>query len=110
MPPLRAAATAANAMSAASACPRVAVIGAGFAGLAAALELQRSGCCDVTVLEASRRPGGRASTLQLPSGTALELGAVSTLPWRRLRLSCQPNCTLASFLLRTMLTSLLALL
>jgi len=78
--PLRAAATAATAATAAmstSARPRVAVVGAGFAGLAAALALQRSGCCDVTVLEASGRPGGRASTMQLPSGPALEMGAVS---------------------------------
>lgn len=79
MAPLRTATVAAAAatMSAAPARRRVAIIGAGFAGLAAALELQRSGCCDVTVLEASSRPGGRASTMQLPSGTALEIGAVS---------------------------------
>lgn len=37
---------------------RVAVIGAGIAGLAAAWELQRSGGIDVTVLEAERRAGG----------------------------------------------------
>ena len=44
--------------------PRIAVVGAGFAGLAAALTLQRS--CDVVLLEGGARVGGRASTLQLP--------------------------------------------
>lgn len=38
--------------------PRVVVVGAGFAGLAAAFELARGGCA-VTVLEARNRIGGR---------------------------------------------------
>ncbi|WP_244899023.1 hydroxysqualene dehydroxylase HpnE [Chromobacterium violaceum] len=38
--------------------PRVAVVGAGWAGLAAAVEL--AGHADVTVYEAGREPGGRA--------------------------------------------------
>ena len=58
-----AAATAAAASS--TPRPRVAVIGAGYAGLAAALALQRSGACDVTVLEAGQRPGGRACTQRM---------------------------------------------
>ena len=40
---------------------RVAVVGAGIAGLAAAWELTRAGC-DVTVLESERRPGGMIVT------------------------------------------------
>ncbi len=43
------------------------VVGAGFAGLAAALELARAGVA-VTVLEASDRAGGRAQELVSPDG------------------------------------------
>ena len=39
--------------------PRVAVVGAGLAGLTAALELRERGIA-VTVLERATRPGGRA--------------------------------------------------
>lgn len=67
----------------------VAVVGAGFAGLAAAQTLRQRGVVDVIVLEASRRVGGRAHTIQLPrykhdnapgcptaeSGFSVELGA-----------------------------------
>jgi monoamine oxidase len=55
--------------------PRVVVIGAGFAGLAAAYELSRSGS-DVTVLEARNRIGGRVLTFRdlVPGGT-MEGGA-----------------------------------
>ncbi len=42
---------------------RVVVLGAGIAGLVAALELHRAGCT-VTVLEAQERPGGRCVTLR----------------------------------------------
>ena len=41
--------------------PRVGVIGAGLAGLAAALELKQAGC-DVTLFERSRLLGGRATS------------------------------------------------
>ena len=52
---------------------RILVIGAGVAGLSAARALQ-SGGCDVTVLEASDRLGGRTHTVQL-DGTSIDLGA-----------------------------------
>lgn len=74
--PSRAVATASAASAAAmagGAARRVAVIGAGFAGLAAALTLQRSGRCEVTVLEAGQRAGGRACTQQI-GDAAIELG------------------------------------
>lgn len=53
------------------------IIGAGLAGLVAAHELTRGGH-HVTVLEASRRPGGRVSTLRdpLPDGLYAETGAL----------------------------------
>jgi squalene-associated FAD-dependent desaturase len=58
---------------------RVAVIGAGYAGLAAAVALTRGGCA-VTVYEANRVPGGRARRVQyrgtpLDNGQHLLLGA-----------------------------------
>lgn len=55
--------------------PRVVVIGAGFAGLAAAYELSRAGA-DVTVLEARNRVGGRVLSFHdlVPGGT-MEGGA-----------------------------------
>ena len=53
-----------------SAPKRVAVIGAGLAGLSAAYELRRSGH-DVTVLEARARPGGRVHTLREPFSDGL---------------------------------------
>ncbi|MFA9440092.1 hydroxysqualene dehydroxylase HpnE [Uliginosibacterium sp. sgz301328] len=43
--------------------PRVAVVGAGYAGLTAAVELARAGCA-VTVFEASRTLGGRARVVE----------------------------------------------
>ncbi len=43
--------------------PRVAVVGAGYAGLAAAVALTRAGCA-VTVYEANRVPGGRARRVE----------------------------------------------
>lgn len=56
---------------------KIAVIGAGFAGLAAATRLARSGY-DVTVFEARQRPGGRvwSQTLQTATGeNVIERGA-----------------------------------
>src|SRR3954469_16971506 len=55
--------------------PRVVIIGAGLAGLAAAYELARAGA-DVTVLEARNRVGGRVvSFTDLVPGAAMEGGA-----------------------------------
>jgi monoamine oxidase len=55
--------------------PRVVVIGAGFAGLAAAYELARAGA-DVTVVEARNRVGGRVVSFHdLVPGGAMEGGA-----------------------------------
>jgi monoamine oxidase len=55
---------------------RVIVIGAGLAGLAAALELERAGH-DVVILEARTRPGGRVFTMREPfsDGLYAEVGA-----------------------------------
>jgi monoamine oxidase len=52
----------------------VAVVGAGFAGLAVALELRDAGL-DVTVLEARDRVGGRVHSVELDNGEIAELGA-----------------------------------
>jgi monoamine oxidase len=55
--------------------PRVAIVGAGAAGLGAASELARLGI-DATVYEASRRVGGRiVSAGDLVPGAVVELGA-----------------------------------
>uniref|UniRef100_F6ZF32 Spermine oxidase n=1 Tax=Equus caballus TaxID=9796 RepID=F6ZF32_HORSE len=54
--------------------PRVVVIGAGLAGLAAAKALLEQGFTDVTVLEASSRIGGRVQSVKLGHST-FELGA-----------------------------------
>ncbi|HEY2628020.1 MAG TPA: hydroxysqualene dehydroxylase HpnE, partial [Usitatibacter sp.] len=59
--------------------PRVAVVGAGYAGLAAAVTLARAGRA-VTLLEANRTPGGRARRVEyrgtlLDNGQHLLLGA-----------------------------------
>ena len=55
---------------------KVLVLGAGLAGLVAALELKNAGH-DVTVLEATARPGGRVHTLREPfsDGLYAEAGA-----------------------------------
>ncbi|MBB4927942.1 oxygen-dependent protoporphyrinogen oxidase [Kitasatospora kifunensis] len=53
--------------------PRIAVIGAGIAGLHAATTLQGRGF-DVTVLEKARQPGGRITTISL-GGVPIDVGA-----------------------------------
>jgi monoamine oxidase len=55
------------------------VVGAGFAGLAAADALARSGA-DVTVVEARDRVGGRVHSRTLENGATVELGAEFVLP------------------------------
>jgi monoamine oxidase len=56
---------------------KVVVLGAGLAGLAAALQLQKSGY-DVTVVEAQDIPGGRVKTIRAPfkNGGYAEAGAI----------------------------------
>ncbi len=49
------------------------VVGAGLAGLAAARDLDRAGC-DVVVLEARDRPGGRVEQTEIPDGRVVQLG------------------------------------
>jgi phytoene desaturase len=59
---------------------RIAIIGAGLGGLAAALRLQGAGH-DVTVLEQRERPGGRAYRLR-DGGATWDMGpSLITMPW-----------------------------
>lgn len=58
---------------------RVAVVGAGFAGLAAADALSRAGV-EVVVLEARERVGGRVWSRTLTNGAIVEMGAEFVLP------------------------------
>jgi monoamine oxidase len=51
----------------------VIVVGAGLGGLAAARDLHRAGC-EVTVLEARDRPGGRVEQTELSDGRVVQLG------------------------------------
>jgi monoamine oxidase len=57
----------------------VVVVGAGFAGLAAAEALASRGA-EVTVLEARDRVGGRVHSQRLENGAVVELGAEFVLP------------------------------
>ena len=59
--------------------PACVVIGAGFAGLAAADALAREGI-DVTVFEVRDRVGGRVHSQRLDNGAVVELGAEFVLP------------------------------
>jgi monoamine oxidase len=82
------------------ACMRVVVMGAGFAGLAAALELAEAGT-EVVVLEARDRVGGRVWSRELSNGAVVEMGAEFILPGdetirriaRRLGLRLYPKAT-----------------
>lgn len=58
---------------------RVAVVGAGLAGLTAARELSRAGA-EVVVLEARERVGGRVWSRELGNGAIVEMGAEFLLP------------------------------
>jgi monoamine oxidase len=58
---------------------RVAVVGAGLAGLSAADELRRGGA-EVVVLEARERVGGRVWSRRLENGAVVEMGAEFILP------------------------------
>lgn len=51
----------------------VIVVGAGFSGLAAATELMRAGC-DVLLLEARDRVGGRVESVRLSDGVRIDSG------------------------------------
>ena len=55
------------------------MVGAGLAGLAAARTLTDHGC-DVTVLEARQRLGGRVWSVALENGEIAELGAEWIMP------------------------------
>ena len=46
----------------------VVIVGAGIAGISAADELLRAGICNLVVLEAQDRPGGRIQSLVLGEG------------------------------------------
>jgi len=59
--------------------PRVVVVGAGFAGLAAADALASRGV-EATVFEARDRVGGRVHSRRLDNGAVVELGAEFVLP------------------------------
>ncbi|WP_052941265.1 hydroxysqualene dehydroxylase HpnE [Chromobacterium subtsugae] len=77
--------------------PRVAVVGAGWAGLAAAVEL--AGEADLTVLEAGREPGGRARQVgtdgdRFDNGQHILLGAYAECLRLMRRVGAEPESLL----------------
>lgn len=81
---------------------KIAVVGAGWAGLAAALTLHRQGHC-VHLFEAAHQPGGRARTVHAPSGNStlvldngqhILLGAYKTTLALMQSLGCAPDTQL----------------
>ena len=52
---------------------RIIIVGAGPAGLTAALELQRAGCSNITVLEADNQVGGISRTVNY-KGNRIDIG------------------------------------
>ena len=62
--------------------PPVLIVGAGFAGAAAALRLSEHGIRSV-VLEAQDRIGGRVQTVQLPGGYSIDFGASNVHGYQR---------------------------
>jgi len=61
--------------------PNVIVVGGGLAGLTAAHTVMEAGC-EVTLLEAQTRPGGRIRTSRdpFPDGLSAEIGAAAFIP------------------------------
>lgn len=78
LPTARASAAATPALERTGKPRKVIVVGAGLAGLSAAWELTQAGH-EVTVLEASQRPGGRVHTLREPfsDGLTAEAGGMT---------------------------------
>src|SRR5262245_16697581 len=60
---------------------RVAILGAGIAGMAAAYELRKAGF-ECTVLEARERPGGRNWTIRKGSSIEFTDGSVQHCDWK----------------------------
>lgn len=58
---------------------RVAIIGAGPAGLTAALELQRAGVRDILVIEANHQVGGISRTIDY-KGNRIDIGGHRFFP------------------------------